>query len=84
LKIGERSVNLAWVFNLREGFTAKDDTMPKRFFSPHGSGPLKVALDPEAFQKAKETYYDMMDWPNGSPSPGKLEELGIEWVIPLL
>ena len=84
LKIGERSVNLAWVFNLREGFTAKDDSMPRRFFAPHGSGPLKVALNPEAFQKAKETYYDMMDWPNGSPSPGKLEELGLEWVIPLL
>jgi aldehyde:ferredoxin oxidoreductase len=58
--------------------------MPSRFFSPHPSGPLKVALDPEAFQKAKETYYDMMGWPGGVPSPGKLGELGIDWALPLL
>lgn len=84
LKVGERAVNLARVFNVREGFTAQDDTMPQRFFAPHGSGPLKVALDPEAFQKAKETYYEMMGWPNGVPSAGKLGELGIEWTVPLL
>ena len=84
LKIGERAANLARVFNLREGFTAQDDSMPQRFFTPHGSGPLKVALDPEAFQQAKETYYDMTGWPNGVPSPGKLGELGIEWVLPLM
>jgi len=59
--------------------------MPQRFFTPHASGPLQgVALDPEAVQKAKETYYEMMGWPNGSPSPAKLGELGIEWAIPLM
>jgi len=84
LKVGERAVNLARVFNTREGFTAKDDTMPQRFFAPHPSGPLKVALDPKAFKQAIETYYDMMGWPNGVPSPGKLAELGIEWAIPLM
>ncbi len=79
LKVGERSTNLARVFNLREGFTAKDDTMPKRFFAPHPSGPLKVALDPKAFEEGKALYYDMMGWPNGVPTPGRLGELGIEW-----
>ena len=84
LKVGERAVNLARVFNIREGFTAQDDNMPQRFFVPHGSGPLKVALDPEAFQNAKDTYYDMMGWPNGVPSPGKLGELGIDWAVPFM
>ena len=79
MKVGERSVNLARVFNLREGFTAKDDTMPKRFFTPQPSGPLKVALDPKAFEEGKALYYDMMGWPNGVPTPGRLGELGIEW-----
>ncbi len=79
LKVGERAVNLARVFNLREGFTVKDDTMPKRFFAPHPSGPLKVALDPKAFEEGKALYYDMMGWPNGVPTPGRLGELGIEW-----
>ena len=84
MKVAERGVNLARCFNLREGFTAQDDDIPRRFFTPHTSGPLEgVALDQEAFHKARETYYDMMGWPQGSPSPGKLGELGIEWAIPL-
>jgi len=79
LKVGERATNMARVFNLREGFKTKDDTMPKRFFTPHPSGPLKVALDPKAFEEGKAIYYDMMGWPNGIPTPGRLGELGIEW-----
>jgi len=81
LKVGERATNMARVFNLREGFTARDDNMPQRFFTPHASGPLKVALDPEAFRKAREMYYEIMGWPNGVPSPGKLGELGIQWAV---
>jgi aldehyde:ferredoxin oxidoreductase len=81
LKVGERAANLARVFNLREGLTAADDTMPRRFFQPHPSGPLKAALDAKAFQEAKETYYGMMDWPGGVPTAAKLEELGIEWAV---
>jgi aldehyde:ferredoxin oxidoreductase len=85
LKAGERAVTLARAFNRREGFTSDDDDMPRRFFTPHVSGPLQgVTLDREAFRKAKELYYDMMGWPQGSPSLGKLAELGIEWVMPFM
>ena len=85
VKVGERAVTMARAFNRREGFTSDDDDMPGRFFTPHVSGPLQgVALDREAFGKAKELYYDMMGWPQGSPSLGKLAELGIEWVMPLI
>jgi len=86
LKVGERAANLARVFNLREGFTRKDDDMPGRFFAPQSSGPLKgVPVDPAAFEKGKEYYYDMMSWtPRGVPTAGKLGELGIDWVLPLL
>jgi aldehyde:ferredoxin oxidoreductase len=85
LKVGERAVTMARAFNRREGFTSDDDDMPRRFFTPHISGPLQgVALDREAFCKAKELYYDMMGWPQGAPSLGKLAELGIEWVMPLM
>ena len=85
MKVGERAANLARCFNVREGFTSHDDNMPQRFFTPHPSGPLEgTALDPVTFQEAKETYYAIMDWPQGSPSPGKLGELGIEWALPLM
>jgi aldehyde:ferredoxin oxidoreductase len=84
-KIGERAVNLAQVFNLREGLTPEGDYLPRRFFTPLTAGPLQgVALDETAVQKAKETYYDMMGWPKGWPSLGKLEELAIDWAVPLL
>jgi aldehyde:ferredoxin oxidoreductase len=85
MKVGERAVTLAQAFNRREGFTSDDDNMPLRFFVPHTSGPLQgVALDRGAFRRAKESYYDIMGWPHGSPSSGKLAELGIEWVTSLV
>lgn len=31
-QIGERTVNIARLFNVREGFAAKDDTLPERVF----------------------------------------------------
>ena len=85
IEVGERAVNLARAFNAREGFTPQDDNMPQRFFTVHNSGPLEgVGLDSEAFRKARDAYYDMMGWPQGQPSPSKLRELGIDWVVPLL
>jgi aldehyde:ferredoxin oxidoreductase len=85
MQVGERAANLAQCFNLREGFTSADDTLPRRFFTPQDSGPLQgVAPDEETFRKAVATYYQMMDWPQGVPSAAKLGELGIEWAAPLI
>lgn len=85
IKVGERAATLGRIYNLGNGFTAQDDVLPKRFFTPQASGPLQgVALDREAFHKALETYYEMMGWPGGKPSPTKLGELGIDWAVPLL
>ena len=41
MKVSERLVNLSRIFNLREGFTKKDDAMPERLFKPFRSGPIK-------------------------------------------
>ncbi len=32
MKLGERSINMARIFNYREGFTSKDDTLPEVFY----------------------------------------------------
>jgi aldehyde:ferredoxin oxidoreductase len=77
--IGERAMTMARLFNLREGFTAKDDAIPARFFTPQPDGPLRVAVDAKAFAQAKEDYYAIAGWPSGVPSRGKLLELGIGW-----
>jgi aldehyde:ferredoxin oxidoreductase len=80
-KVGERAINLTRVFNIREGFTSKDDTLPERFYHPHTSGALsKTAVDRDALQKAVQTYYRMVGWSEmGVPSHEKLEELDIGW-----
>jgi aldehyde:ferredoxin oxidoreductase len=80
-KIGERAINLTRIFNIREGFTVHDDTLPERAYHPHTSGSLsKTAINREALQKAVQTYYTMMGWnPEGVPRRETLEELGIDW-----
>jgi len=83
LKVGERHANMARIFNLREGFTARDDTLPDRFFQPMEGGTLKgKKIDREQFSKALETYYEMMGWDpeTGVPKRGKLAELDLDWL----
>jgi len=82
MKVSERAINLARLFNIREGLTADDDRLPERFFQPQTSGPLsKTALDKNEFDKAKHLYYGMMGWDpdTGIPTRAKLEELDITW-----
>jgi aldehyde:ferredoxin oxidoreductase len=83
LKVGERHANMARIFNLREGFTSKDDTLPDRLFNPMEGGTLKgKKIDKEQFSKAVETYYQMMGWDpeTGVPEKEKLAELDLDWL----
>jgi aldehyde:ferredoxin oxidoreductase len=81
--IGRRCVTLSRVFNLREGLTAADDTLPRRFFAPFQMGEARRAqpLDEEAFAWAKGFYYEMMGWDveTGVPSAEELERLDVGW-----
>lgn len=82
MKVGERGINLARIFNLREGKTHKDDWLPDRMFHPQTSGALsETPVDPDQLKNAIHTYYRMMGWDEatGVPTRGKLEELGIVW-----
>jgi aldehyde:ferredoxin oxidoreductase len=83
LKVGERHANMARIFNLREGFTARDDTLPNRFFRPMEGGTLKgKKIDKKEFSNAVETYYEMMGWDpeTGAPKKAKLAELDLDWL----
>ncbi|HID87440.1 MAG TPA: aldehyde ferredoxin oxidoreductase [Anaerolineae bacterium] len=81
MKVGERANTMARLFNLREGFTAADDTLPQRLFEPLQRGRLAgQALDREAFARALRLYYQMAGWDEeGVPTPAKLAELGLTW-----
>ena len=80
-KVGERAATLAQVYNLREGFTAADDVLPRRLHTPFTKGPLAgVAVDEDKFHAAIRSYYGMMGWDaQGVPTEAKLAERGVAW-----
>jgi aldehyde:ferredoxin oxidoreductase len=60
-KISSNIQNETRRFNLREGITSKDDTLPKRFFDdPLGKG--QKAIRREDLQKMLQDYYVLRDW----------------------
>jgi aldehyde:ferredoxin oxidoreductase len=77
MKIGERIWNLEKLFNLRAGFTRKDDTLPSRILKePIKTGPSKGEI--EELDKILDDYYKVRGWDKDSiPTKEKLEELGI-------
>jgi len=84
LDAGARAQTLARLFNLREGFTAEDDRLPRRVMKAFKSGPLKdVELTPEAFAWARRRYYELMKWDpdTGAPTAACLRELGLDRVL---
>jgi aldehyde:ferredoxin oxidoreductase len=83
MTVGERRLNMLRVFNAREGFDRRQDTLPEKFFRPlEGGGPTGgVALDRAEFEAALDLYYQLMGWtPEGLPTHAKLVDLGIEGV----
>jgi aldehyde:ferredoxin oxidoreductase len=77
----ERGVTLARIFNLREGFSAKDDRLPSRFHESPAEGPLcGIRIDKQELARAQKEYYEMLGWDEaGVPLMSKLEALGIAW-----
>ena len=76
LKIGERTVCMQRAFNAREGFTRKDDTLPKRLVSPLADGGAAGKAADLEYQLNE--YYELRQWDkNGIPKREKLEALGL-------
>jgi aldehyde:ferredoxin oxidoreductase len=87
LQIGERATNMARAFNIREGFTRADDTLPERLFQPLENGALQgVAIPKPDFERTLDEVYKFKDWnpQTGAPSRARLRELGIEWVADVI
>jgi aldehyde:ferredoxin oxidoreductase len=78
LDVGARAQTLSRLFNLREGFTAEDDKLPKRVRKAFKKGPIAgVEITDEIFDWAKRRYYELMDWDPDTAVPGEscLEKL---------
>ena len=72
LAVGERAQTLSRLFNLREGFTADDDRLPKRVMNAFASGPLEgIEITPESFHWARRRFYELMRWDPDTGVPGQ-------------
>ncbi len=80
----QRGITLARIFNLREGFTVKDDILPKRFESAPPDSPLE-GIDSKMFVETQKKYYHLLGWDEaGIPTREKLKQLDIEWAAEYL
>jgi aldehyde:ferredoxin oxidoreductase len=83
-QVGERIINLARAFNIREGFSRADDTLPHRIMTE----PLKAGASKGQFISRDDLdvmldeYYVERGWDikTGVPTKRKLIELGLEYV----
>jgi aldehyde:ferredoxin oxidoreductase len=80
-KVGERINNLARAFNVREGFTRADDTLPGRLMDEplrHGASKGNV-ISRDDLALMLDEYYTARGWDlhTGIPTREKLEELGL-------
>lgn len=79
MKMGERGLNAARLFNLKMGLEATDDVLPKRLSEPLSEGAFKgSSISENEFSIVKSLHYGMMGWDQtGIPRKEKLMELGI-------
>ncbi|HDP25346.1 MAG TPA: aldehyde:ferredoxin oxidoreductase [Deltaproteobacteria bacterium] len=77
LSLGERGYTMERLFNLREGLTAKDDSLPRRFTHEEqipGNPKSKVPLS-----KMLPKYYKLRGWDeNGVPTDKTLKKLDLD------
>jgi aldehyde:ferredoxin oxidoreductase len=79
--IGERINNLTRAFNVREGFSRKDDSLPYRELNePLREGPCKGEV--VRLEEMLNDYYELCNWDaDGKPRKEKLAELGLDFVV---
>ena len=83
MEVGERIYTTERMFNLREGFSRKDDTLPERYFKEQTPTGLPIAkgkkIDKDKFEKMLNEYYALHGWnENGLPKRETLEKLGLD------
>ncbi len=78
ITIGERIFTLERLFNIREGFSSKKDSLPKRFLeNPLQEGASKNRVVP--LKDLLQEYYKVRNWnENGIPTDELLERLSLK------
>ncbi len=78
--VGERIWNLTRLFNVREGVSRADDTLPRALREPVESGPnAGESVERDQFRAMLEAYYRERGWGrDGRPARRTVERLGLE------
>ena len=87
-KCGDRLQTMARVYCAREGLRRDHDILPGRLMlDPLPDGAAQgMLLDHASLEKMKDAYYEMRGWDvaSGIPTPAKLHELDLDYLIPEL
>jgi aldehyde:ferredoxin oxidoreductase len=87
-KCGDRLQTMARAFCNREGLRRDHDILPERLMEdPLPDGPAQgMVLDRSSLEKLKDAYYELREWDiaTGVPTPAKLHELDLDYLIPQL
>ncbi|MHA1135445.1 MAG: aldehyde ferredoxin oxidoreductase family protein [Candidatus Thorarchaeota archaeon] len=76
LRIGSRIWNLERIFNIREGFTKNDDSLPPRFSTPLPEGGSRKRVS--HVKEMLPEYYSLRGWDkDGNPTSKLMKELNI-------
>ncbi|MBI4790534.1 MAG: aldehyde ferredoxin oxidoreductase family protein [Chloroflexi bacterium] len=88
LQVGERVNNLAKAFNVREGFTRADDTLPERLMTEplRAGGSKGQVLRRQDLDKMLDEYYSLRGWDvkTGTPTREKLTDLRLAYAAAAL
>jgi aldehyde:ferredoxin oxidoreductase len=87
MMVGERRLQMMRAYNVLEGFTSEDDVLPEKLFIPLEGGITDgIAMDKDAFFKAREFYYELAGWTaeGNAPSTARLLLLNLDWVVDYL
>jgi len=76
IEAGERIFTVQRLINIRDGYNAATDVMPKKMLQPAEEGFRAGKVPP--FKELMENYYNLRGWDeNGEPSQGTLDRLGL-------
>jgi len=79
IKIGERNYAIRKIASARDGYTRKDDRLPKRLQEPLPRGAsANRPISDEVLQKAIDEYYQLRGFNQFGPTKRKLEELDLK------
>lgn len=87
-RCGDRLQTMARAYNVREGLRREQDILPGRLMlDPLPDGPARGSvLDRDTLEEMKDSYYELRGWDiaTGIPTPVKLMELELDYLIPQL